>query len=219
MPLELNRRLRAPGRENPEPAPNPDPTVDPYTIPDVVPTTPEPGSGDTGGGGGGGGGGNGGGSYTPYETPDYGGPLSPNYNFEPIPLFHAPVFQQPTAEEALAEPGYQFRLNQGEQALQQSAAGRGTLRTGMTLKDILEYGQNFASQEYSNVFDRALAQYDRRYQGSRDEYSPLLIDWQTRMAAMQRAADLGWQRAWDDYVFGITHQWDVDRTGLELGQA
>lgn len=63
-------------------------------------------------------------------------------------------FKAPTAESMLNDPGYQFRADQGRRALENSAAGKGTLRTGGTLKDILGYGQNLASQEYGNVYQR-----------------------------------------------------------------
>ena len=68
-----------------------------------------------------------------------------------------------------------FGIDQGEKALQQSAAARGTLNTGGTLKDILDYGRNAATQGYQGAFDRslnsyvtnfgnALAGYNSRYQ-------------------------------------------------------
>ena len=45
-------------------------------------------------------------------------------------------------------PGYQFRLGEGLKALERSAAARGTLLTGGTLKGLTRYGQEFASNEY-----------------------------------------------------------------------
>ena len=73
-----------------------------------------------------------------------------------------PVFRAPTPQELAANPSYQFRLQGGQQAIDRSAAARGTLRTGGTLKDLAEYGQNFASQEYESAYDRALREYDLR---------------------------------------------------------
>lgn len=52
------------------------------------------------------------------------------------------------------DPSYQWRVAQGLKALQGSAAANGTLLTGGTLKDILNYGQGAASQEYQNAFGR-----------------------------------------------------------------
>lgn len=53
-----------------------------------------------------------------------------------------------------ADPGYAFRLNEGIKALDRSAAARGGLLSGAQLKGITDYGQNMASQEYQNAFNR-----------------------------------------------------------------
>jgi hypothetical protein len=68
-------------------------------------------------------------------------------------------FEAPTGESMLLDPSYQFRLSEGQRALDASAAARGTLRTGGHLKDTVGYGQQFASQEYGNIYDRASQQY------------------------------------------------------------
>lgn len=66
-------------------------------------------------------------------------------------------FVLPTGQAALdADPGYQFRLDQGLKSLQNSASARGLLRTGGTLKDIQDFGQKAASQEYQSAVDRAM---------------------------------------------------------------
>ena len=141
-----------------------------------------------------------------YQTPAYGGPFSPDYQFDPVPQFDAPQFQAPDAQGLYSDPGYQFRLSEGERALQNSASGRGAVRTGGTLKDILAFGQNLASQEYANTYNRALEAYDRLYQGAKDTYAPNFAEWQTKTAANQRAKDLAWQRYWDNYIFGINDE-------------
>jgi hypothetical protein len=51
-------------------------------------------------------------------------------------------------------PAYKFRLDQGTQAVQRSAAGKGSLLTGGTLKDLMGYGQGLASTEYGNEWQR-----------------------------------------------------------------
>jgi hypothetical protein len=45
-------------------------------------------------------------------------------------------------------PGYQFRLGEGLKGVQGSAAARGLLGSGATLKGLTQYGQDFASNEY-----------------------------------------------------------------------
>lgn len=54
------------------------------------------------------------------------------------------------------DPGYQFRLQQGQQAVERSAAAGGSLQGGGTLKAITQYGQGLASTEFGNAYDRAL---------------------------------------------------------------
>lgn len=72
-------------------------------------------------------------------------------------------FQAPTNVTEQNDPGYQFRLQQGAQALQNSAAARGGLLSGNTAKAITDYAQNYASNEYSNVYGRAYNEYATRY--------------------------------------------------------
>lgn len=52
------------------------------------------------------------------------------------------------------DPGYQFNLEQGQQALERSAAARGGLMSGGILKDLSSYSQGVASNEYSNAYNR-----------------------------------------------------------------
>lgn len=53
-----------------------------------------------------------------------------------------------------ADPGYAFRLGEGQKALERSAAARGGLISGGALKAATRYGQDAASQEYTNAFNR-----------------------------------------------------------------
>lgn len=55
------------------------------------------------------------------------------------------------------DPGYQFRMKQGQNALQSSAAARGSLNSGATMKALQRYGQDFASNEYNNAYNRNYA--------------------------------------------------------------
>lgn len=52
------------------------------------------------------------------------------------------------------DPGYQFRMDQGQKALESSAAARGGALSGGALKAISQYGQDYASGEYSNAYNR-----------------------------------------------------------------
>ncbi len=62
--------------------------------------------------------------------------------------------EAPTLDEAQNQPGYQFGLQQGLGAYQNSAAARGTLRGGGTLKGLFDYANAAAEQNYSNVYSQ-----------------------------------------------------------------
>lgn len=170
-----------------------------------------------------GGGGGGAQEYGNFELPQYGGSTEPNYQlydapeFQPPPDFVAPEWSAPTLEQAFNAPGYQFRLKSGMESMQNSAAAKGVLRTGGTLSDLLEYGQNFAAQEYSAEFDRALRGYGAQYKSAADEYSntyqaakdkfaPEFSSWQALTSAERARAELAFQREWDQYALGAQMQ-------------
>jgi hypothetical protein len=73
-------------------------------------------------------------------------------------------FTAPTGVTEQNDPGYQFRLSQGLNALQNSAAARGGLLSSGTAKNINDYAQNSASNEYGNVYNRALGTYQTNQQ-------------------------------------------------------
>lgn len=72
-------------------------------------------------------------------------------------------FQAPTAAQAAATPGYQFQLQQGLKALQNSAAARGGLLAGGTAKAINDYAQGQASTNYGNTYNQALQAYQTNF--------------------------------------------------------
>jgi hypothetical protein len=59
-----------------------------------------------------------------------------------------------------ADPGYAFRLSEGQKALDRQAAARGGLISGGALKAAQRYGQEMGSQEYGNAYNRALTSYN-----------------------------------------------------------
>lgn len=52
------------------------------------------------------------------------------------------------------DAGYQFRLNQGNQALERSLAARGLGESGAALKAAQDYGQGLASQSYNDAYNQ-----------------------------------------------------------------
>jgi len=59
-----------------------------------------------------------------------------------------------TPSDFTTDPGYAFRLSEGQKALDRSAAARGGLISGGALKAAARYGQEMGSQEFTNAFNR-----------------------------------------------------------------
>jgi hypothetical protein len=54
----------------------------------------------------------------------------------------------------MMDPSYGFRLSEGQKALDRQAAARGGLISGGALKAAQRYGQDFASTEFGNAYNR-----------------------------------------------------------------
>lgn len=78
-------------------------------------------------------------SFTPYQAP------AP-FNFNPQNLQNT--------------PGYQFQLQQGEQAITDQASAVGGVGGGNTLKALTTFGQGLAGTEYQNAYTNALNAYN-----------------------------------------------------------
>lgn len=168
-------------------------------------------------------------NWTPSQAPAFTAPKWQGAGA--APTLNAPAaFQAPDANAMTLDPGYQFRLKQGQQALENSASARGTLRGGAQLKALVDYQQGAASQEYGNVYARARDVYDANvareqavygakrdaygadaserqaafnanFRGAEAEYAPRSAYWQAENLAGQRGAELNFQRAWDRDVY------------------
>lgn len=53
-----------------------------------------------------------------------------------------------------ADPGYGFRISEGEKGIQRAASAHGGLYSGATLKALARFNQNTASDEYGNAYNR-----------------------------------------------------------------
>lgn len=60
----------------------------------------------------------------------------------------------PSSVDVTQDPGYAFRLSQGQKALDTGAGRKGQLFSGSQQKALMEYGQNLGSQEYQNAYNR-----------------------------------------------------------------
>ncbi|MDO5051207.1 MAG: DNA transfer protein p32 [Moraxella equi] len=61
------------------------------------------------------------------------------------------------------DPSYNFRLQQGLGAVEQSRASQGGLLSGATLKALNNYAQDYTSQEYQNAYNRFNADQTNQY--------------------------------------------------------
>lgn len=104
-------------------------------------------------------------------------------------------FSAPTTLDEQNDPGYQARLALGTDALQKSAAARGSVLTGGTAKALDTYAQDYASNEYNNVYNRALQGYttnaNNYYTGQNNQYSRLAGLASSGQSAAGTAATLG----------------------------
>lgn len=179
------------------PAPNPPPVAPGQIGPvgpvaGVPPQGPEAPAGQVGGGGGG----------TPAAP--WALPALPGLNIPGAPQFRAPVYTAPTKESVFQDPGYQFRVDQGNRALERSAAAKGMLRGGNTLTDLSQWNQNLASQEYQNVVNRAQQEYQNKYRSAYDAFAPEMARYQILAGGMRDLAR-------DRYTADLQH-------ALQLGQ-
>jgi hypothetical protein len=222
---------------------------------------PSAGTGDvdqpviTGGGGGGGGFGPTGTSFGSLMAPYTGQftapatsnalgqiPALPNFGTFSYPDFVGPgQFQGVDPTTITSNPAYQFRFDEGRRALTNSRAAEGLLRSGGTLTDFMKYGQNMASTEYDNEWNRQWAQHKGAFDESLNAWNaglqkqlatttlnrdPLMEEWRTKAQAAQRQSEDDWTRAWTQHqadfdVFKYNQQWpysvlsDQQRVGLD----
>lgn len=165
------------------------------------------------------------GTFTAPPPADY--PTAPAFSapkYTPPPAFVPDQFSAPTYADAQNDPGYQFAADEGERSVAQSAASKGLLNTGGTLKDILAWGQNYAAQRYGDVYNRSyntfqgnegakerayatnyqsqfLDPYKFAYQGALDTFNPQQSQWQTNMAATQRGNENDYANAYNLFNF------------------
>ena len=78
----------------------------------------------------------------------------PNFNF------------QPTQEQLEQTPGYQFNLNQGLKAVQNSAAARGLGSSGTAMKGAADYAQGLAGTTFQQQLQNYLQQGQMNFQNT-----------------------------------------------------
>ena len=61
---------------------------------------------------------------------------------------------QITADQVMADPGYQFGLAQGNKNIQGSAAARGVLYSGATQRALSRFGSDYATSRFNDTYNR-----------------------------------------------------------------
>lgn len=64
----------------------------------------------------------------------------------------------PTMEDLTMDPGFSFRMSEGEKALARMQSARGQLFGGGAIKAGVRYGQEMGSQEFQNAYNRLMNQ-------------------------------------------------------------
>lgn len=110
-------------------------------------------------------------SGRPFEYGEYQRPEEFQYGeYERPEDFSYREFEAPNADTLRNDPGYQFRLEQGQKGVERSAAARGMARTGNSLVDLTKYSQGFASDEFGKAFDRSVQAHQLGYGQASDTY-------------------------------------------------
>jgi len=115
------------------------------------------------------------------------------------------------ASDFQADPGYAFRLSEGMKALDRTAASRGGLLSGSTLKGAQRYGSDLASQEYQNAFNRYQANRAQQAQEYGNAFNRFQTERTNTLAPLQSLAGVGQsatqqaQQAAQNYATGATN--------------
>ena len=93
-------------------------------------------------------------------------------------LFQLPTYDPLTADAVMAEPGYQFGLNQGTNSLQQILNARGQRFSGNAAKALTRYGNDYASGQFQNAWNRKTSEdtmdFNRRNATDTSAYNALM---------------------------------------------
>jgi hypothetical protein len=115
------------------------------------------------------------------------------------------------AADFQADPGYAFRLSEGMKALDRTAAARGGLLSGATLKGAQRYGSDLASQEYQNAFNRYQANRSAQEQAYGNAFNRFQTERTNTLAPLQSLAGVGQsaaqqaQQASQNYAAGTSN--------------
>ncbi len=153
---------------------------------------------------------------SPYVNPTWGGgpaPTGPSLT----------NFTAPTLTELQGSPGYQSRLEAGLQAKNRSAAAQGSVLSGGTQQELARYGQDYASNEYGNLFGQKLAGVQANNQTAQTGFGNAFQTYQQNYGNFMNSAAMG-KGAYDTNVANArnagndywSHLNDLYQTGAGL---
>lgn len=116
----------------------------------------------------------------------------------------APGYRAPTAEEVAASPAVQFRMQQAQRALETGAAARGGLFGGGHQRQLAQYMQGLASQEYESEDQRRLREAEFEQEQLRQ-----------RMAGLGGLGELGFRSA--GAISALRERLGASMAGLRTG--
>jgi hypothetical protein len=114
-----------------------------------------------------------------------------------------------------SDPGYQFRQQQGEDAINRAASARGGRLSGRTMQELGEFNQGLASQEYGNFAARRQAEAGVAA-GSDAQRASLLTNQAGRADASQLAAQ-GYRAQGLGDLGQLGMQYGQSQAGLSTG--
>lgn len=109
-----------------------------------------------------------------------GTPGAPGVLSAPYSVPYAPNYQQ--------SPGYQFQVQQGENAVLNSASATGGVNGGNTLKALTSFGQGLANTDYNQYLNNYNSQYWNQYNAYTNQQNQQFGQLQTLAGAGQNAA-------------------------------
>jgi hypothetical protein len=94
------------------------------------------------------------------------------------------LFESFNAQQMEQDPGYAFRLAEGQKAIERSTAASRGLQSGAALKAAARYGQEMGSQEYQNAFNRFQANKAFQAQEYGNAFNRFTTDRQNQLAPL-----------------------------------
>ena len=95
------------------------------------------------------------------------------------------LFQEFNKTQMEQDPGYAFRLAEGQKAIERSTAASRGLQSGSALKAAARYGQEMGSQEYGNAFNRFMATKAFQAQEYGNAFNRFTTERQNQLAPLQ----------------------------------